>query len=117
MNLKTAIKGKIIAGDNKYNTQQQKSAIVIETNQSDNYCTISLITRDGIQQVFYKVPVLYEKDNGGTITWFPTKGEEVRVLENNKNYTIMGPVISRPTVNTSFDIYSYGSLDSGGFIQ
>lgn len=116
-NLKSAIKGKITAGNNKYVNQQQKSATVIETNQSDNYCTISAITRDGIQQVFYKVPVLYNSNNEGTVSWFPSKGEQVQVVENNKNFTITGPIQTRPNISMSYDIYSYGSDDFGGFIQ
>lgn len=116
-NIKDVIKARITASNNKYNGQQQKSATVIKANQSENYCTIYLITRDGIPQVLYKVPVLYTQDSEGSVSWFPEDGDEVRVLENNKNYTITGPIINRPNVSTSFDSYTTGSDDQGGFLQ
>lgn len=116
-NIRDAIKGRITSTNNKYNLQQQKSATVIQANQSENYCTIYLITRDGIPQVLYKVPVLYTKDDGGSVSWFPEEGDQVQVLENNKNYTITGPIIERPNVSMKFDFFSTGSDDNGGFLQ
>ena len=73
--LTDAIRGKVVAGNNKYTNQQEKRATVIETNKADNRCVISTINRDGIVQVYYNVPVLYTTTDKTNVSWFPKNGE------------------------------------------
>lgn len=116
-NLSDAIKGKVIAGNNKYVNQQEKRATVIATNKTSNRCVISTINRDGIVQVYYNVPVLYTATDKTNVSWFPENGEEVMVLEKNKGYVITGPFSTRPHVSTEFDFYSMGTDDADGNLQ
>ena len=74
-NLTDTIRGKVIAGNNKYTNQQEKRATVIEANKEDNRCVISTINRDGIVQVYYNVPVLYTTTDKTNVSWFPKDGE------------------------------------------
>lgn len=116
-NLTSAIKGKITAGNNKYTGEQNKVGQVIHGNESDNRCVISVVTRDGISQVFYNVPVLYTTVDKTLASWFPANGEQVCVMERNKTYVITGPVVDRPNINTEYDIFSYGTDDPSGDLQ
>lgn len=116
-NFTSAIKGKVIAGNNKYTSRQEKSAIVIEGNKSNNRCVISSVNRDGIVQVYYNVPVLYTAIDASMASWFPENGEQVMVVEKNKNYVITGPFIERPNVSTEYDYYTSGTNDADGLIQ
>lgn len=115
--LSDSIKGKITVGNNKYVNKHEKRATIIKGNKAENSCIISSITRDGIPQVFYNVPVIYDTTNDTLVSWFPKDGEEVRVVENNKNYSIVGPVIEYATAATEFDVYSAGANDASGKIQ
>jgi hypothetical protein len=114
--LSDSIRGRITSTNNKYNNKQEKKAIVIKGNQSDNLCIISSVTRDGIPQIFYNVPVIYTSDDD-SVKWFPKDGEEVCVVENNKNYSITGPVIKNAVSTTPYDIYSMGPNDISGNLQ
>lgn len=116
-NFTDAIRGKVIAGNNKYTSRQEKGATVIETNKAENKCVISAINRDGIVQVYYNVPVLYTAIDASMASWFPKNGERVMVVEKNKNYVITGPFIEKPNISTEFDYYSPGTDDGDGFIQ
>lgn len=116
-NLTSAIKGKITAGNNKYVNRQEKRATVLMGNKADNRCAISLVNRDGIVQVFYNVPVLYTAVDTTNVSWFPANGEEVLVVENNKDYVITGPSLERPNISTEFDIYSYETDTASGNMQ
>lgn len=113
-NFSSAFKGKLIAGNNKYVNQQEKKATVIEGNQADNRCVISVISRDGIGQVFYNVPVLYGTADDTLISWFPENGEDVMVTEKNKMYVITGPLMNRPNIYTDYDYYTEGVDDCSG---
>ena len=115
--LTDAIRGKVVAGNNKYTNQQEKRATVIETNKADNRCVISTINRDGIVQVYYNVPVLYTTTDKTNVSWFPKNGEEVMVTEKNKGYTIIGPFSERPNVALQFDYFSSGTDDADGNLQ
>lgn len=116
-NLTSAIRGKITAGNNKYTNDQEKRAIVLETNKEDNRCVITVLTRDGIMQTFYNVPVLYSAIDLTVASWFPTEGDEVLIKERNKSYVIIGPVINRPNVSTNYDFFSYGTDDADSLLQ
>ncbi len=114
--LSDSIRGRITSTNNKYNNKQEKKAIVIKGNQADNLCIISSVSRDGVSKVFYNVPVVYtsaEED----VKWFPKDGEEVRVVENNKSYSIVGPVVTTAISTAPYDIYSMGPNDITGNIQ
>lgn len=116
-NLTDTIRGKVIAGNNKYTNQQEKRATVIEANKEDNRCVISTINRDGIVQVYYNVPVLYTTTDKTNVSWFPKDGEQVMVTEKNKGYTITGPFVGRPNVAITYDFYSMGTDDADGNLQ
>lgn len=113
-NFTSAIRGKIVSGNNKYVKHQEKRATVIQGNESENRCVISAINRDGIVQVFYNVPVLYTSNDASNVSWFPENGEEVLITEKNKGYIITGPIIERPNVALEYDIYSNGSSEDPG---
>ena len=112
-----AIKGKVIAGNNKYTNSQEKRATVLEANEEDNRCVISTINRDGIVQVYYNIPVLYTTTDKTNVSWFPKAGEQVMVTEKNKGYVITGTFVDRPNTHTNYDYYSSGSDDADGYIQ
>lgn len=116
-NLSSAIKSKVTATNNKYVNEQEKYGRVLKADEADNKCQISVISRDGISQVFYNVPVMYNQSDDSKISWFPKVGEQVFIRERNKNYVIVGPVIMRPNTNLTYDIYSYGTEDINGDLQ
>ena len=116
-NFTDAIRGKVVAGNNKYTSRQEKGATVIEANVAENKCVISAINRDGIVQVYYNVPVLYTTTDKTNVSWFPKDGEQVMVTEKNKGYTITGPFVNRPNVATTYDFYSLGTDDADGNLQ
>lgn len=116
-NLSDAFKSKLIVGNNKYVNQHEKKATVIQSNQTENKCVISTVSRDGIPQVYYNVPVVYGTADKTNISWFPESGETVLVAEKNKMHVITGPLIEVPNVSIAYDHYSEGSDDSSGSVQ
>lgn len=116
-NLSDSIRGKLVAGNNKYTNTQDKRATVIQGNKADNRCIISTINRDGIIQVFYNVPVLYTSSDATNVSWFPEDGEEVLINEKIKGYVITGPVIKTPNVSKGYDFYSEGTDDADANLQ
>lgn len=105
--LKKAIQNNVITGENKYKYDEEKRGQVIETNEPENRCTVSVITRDGISSVEYNVYVKC-KD-------FPNVGDYVELKEQFKKFTIVG-IVNDADFNTELegDIYSsYGGSTNG----
>ena len=106
--LKKAIQNNVITGENKYKYDEEKRGQVIETNEPENRCTVSVITRDGISSIEYNVYVKCEK--------FPEVGDIVELKEQFKKFTIVG-IINEADFNTELegDIYSciYGGATNG----
>ena len=95
-----AIRNNIISGNNKYKNDEEKIGQVIQTNEPENTCTVSVITRDGISSIEYNVIV--KKEN-----WFPEVGDYVEVKEQFKRFFIVGPVnIADMNTNLEGDIYT-----------
>ena len=116
-NLSSAFKNKLISGNNKYVNKHEKKATVIEANEAENRCVISTISRDGIPQVYYNVPVVYGTTDTSSVSWFPKNGEEVMVTEKNKMYIITGPLVQAPNLYKEYDYYSEGTDDTSGNLQ
>ena len=116
-NLSSAFRNKLIAGNNKYINPQDKQATVLQANEAENKCVISVVSRDGIRQVYYNVPVIYGALDTNSISWFPAGGDEVLVTEKNKMYTIIGPLVQTPNTTKDYDVYSEGTDDSSGSLQ
>lgn len=103
--LKKAIKENIVAGENKYKYDEEKIGQVLEANETENYCMISVITRDGITTIEHNVPVKCKE--------FPEIGDYVELKEQFRKFTIVG--IYDPTnLNTNLDGDIYSDIYGGG---
>lgn len=106
--LKETIKNNMITGENKYKYDEDKRGQVIETNEAENRCTVSVITRDGIASIEHNVYVKCDK--------FPDVGDYVELKEQFKKFTIVG-IVNDTDLNTELDgdIYSgiYGGSTNG----
>lgn len=106
--LKKTIKDNIMGTENKYKYDDEKIGQVIEASETENRCTIYVITRDGISSVEYNVFVKCDK--------FPNVGDYVELREQLKKFTIVG-IYNPDEFNTVLegDIYSgiYGGAING----
>lgn len=113
-----AIKANIITGSTKYKNNQEKIGEVLSINEDANTCTVNVITRDGISEVIYNVRVKFGQD--GLIPWFPEAGDLVKIVEQNKRFTIDGKVdltLMNETKQTLYtDIYPDITTGGGGFV-
>ena len=113
-----AIKANIITGSTKYKNNQEKIGEVLSINEDANTCTVNVITRDGISEVIYNVRVKFGQD--GIIPWFPEAGDLVKIVEQNKRFTIDGKVdltLMNETKQTLYtDIYPDITTGGGGFV-
>lgn len=102
--LKKAIRDNIITGENKYKNDGEKIGQVIATNEAENCCMVSVITREGIGSIEHNVKVKCDE--------FPEVGDYVEMKEQFKRYTIVG--IHKPTdLNTNLDGDIYSDIYSG----
>ncbi len=106
--LKKTIKDNLMTGDNKYKNDGEKVGQVIDVNECEKYCTIFIVTRDGISSVEYNVPVIEGK--------VPKIGDLVKVNEQYKKFSIVG-IYNKADYDTVLqnDIYSavYGGAVNG----
>ena len=106
--LKKAIRDNVIGGENKYKYDEDKKGQVLDANEPENRCTVSVITRDGISSIEYNVYVKCDK--------FPKVGDFVELKEQFKKFTIVG-IINDADYNTELegDVYSciYGGATNG----
>ena len=116
-NLGSAIKNKIVGTNQKYKSKQQKIGTVIEANTDSRVCTVSFVTRDGINSIKYKVPVRSDSTSGSS-GWMPEKGNKVTIEEDNNRYVITGPYDEETSANSvTYDIYSSATASASGFLD
>jgi hypothetical protein len=106
--LKKAIKDNVMAGENKYKYDEDKIGQVLECNEPENRCTVSVITRDGISAIEYNVYVRSKK--------FPKVGDYVELKEQFRKFSVVG-ILNDDDLETSLngDIYTniYGGATNG----
>ena len=102
--LKKTIKDNLMTGENKYKYDEEKIGQVIDCNEKENRCTISVITRDGISAIEYNVYVKC-KD-------FPDIGDFVELKEQFRKFTVVG-ILDNNDLNTAIDSDIYSSLYGG----
>ena len=103
--LKKAIKDNVIAGENKYKYDEEKKGIVIDTNETENYCMISVVTRDGVTSIEHNVPVKCKE--------FPKIGDIVEIKEQFKKFTITG-IYDETNFNTNLEGDIFSDIYGGG---
>ena len=117
--LSKAIKSNIITGSTKYKNGQEKIGEVIEVNEDTGTCTVSLITRDGINSVLQNVGIILDSKSG-VIGWTPSPGDYVKVTEQYKRFMVTGKVDLNEMYNTAAklykDMYPEGTGGGGGHI-
>lgn len=108
MSLGKAIKNNIVSPYNKYNIDQEKIAEILTADKEKNAYTISFITKDGISDVVYNVPVKPTID--GSVPWAPKEGDLVEIKEQHQRILIIGKALTPDELNDTTtldaDIYS-----------
>ncbi len=102
--LKKAIKDNVMTGENKYKYDEEKIGQVIDCNEPENRCTVSVITRDGISAIEYNVYVKTKE--------FPQIGDYVELKEQFRKFTVVG-ILADDMFETSLDGDIYTSIYSG----
>ena len=110
--LSKAIKSDVITGSTKYRNSQEKIGQIIELNEDDGTCTVSLTTRDGINSVIYNVRFKDSKD--GTIPWKAKAGEYVRLEEQYKRFVVTGQIELNTLNQNGLSYFSDYYADSTG---
>lgn len=103
--LKKAIKDNVMSGNTKYKGINEKIGQVLDSNENEKTCTISVITRDGISSIEYNVIVKCEE--------FPSVGDYVALKEQYKKFTIEG-IIDVKDLNTALNGDIYSDIYGGG---
>jgi hypothetical protein len=113
--LSKAIKSDVLTGNTKYRNGQEKIGEIIEYNEDNRTCTVSLTTRDGINSVIYDVLCQLDAE-GNKIPWDPKPGDYVRVTEQYKRFIIVGRVDMNNMNATNRELYSdiYPDNTGGG---
>lgn len=113
--LSKAIKSDILTGNTKYRSGQEKIGEIIEYNEDNRTCTVSLTTRDGINSVIYDVLCQLDAE-GNKIPWDPKPGDYVRVQEQYKRFIIVGKVDLNKLNATTTALYNdiYPDNTGGG---
>ena len=102
--LKKAIKDNVMTGENKYKYDEEKIGQVIDCNEPENRCTVSVITRDGISAIEYNVYVKTKE--------FPQIGDYVELKEQFRKFTVVG-ILADDMFETNLDGDIYTSIYSG----
>lgn len=113
--LSKAIKSDVLTGNTKYRSGQEKIGEIIEVNEDARTCTVSLTTRDGINNVIYNVMIQLDEE-GDKIPWDPKPGDFVKVQENYKRFIIVGRVDLNFLNSTHKELYNdiYADTTGGG---
>lgn len=121
MNLKNTLKENIVTPVAMSHSSMFLDAVVKETNEKTNTCTVVYINQEGVELTQKSVPVQIQ--NVGIIDWFPKEKEHVIVTKKGGGLTITGPSYGksystiRNQLELTEDIYSDTSdYTMGGFI-